>query len=81
MDIIGGIDYDKIRRALKEVTNTQMFDRVTEDNEFVASGIEVAFNSYEIDSGFKTRVDGVLVTDTISGDGILFGDGVVESYT
>ena len=71
--------YEEVLKALKEVTNTQMFNRVTEDNEFVASGIEVAYNSYEI--SFKTRVDGVLVTDTLSGDGVLFGDGVVESYT
>lgn len=35
-------------------------DRTTETNEFIASGLEVAFNSYTIDAGYRTIVKGEL---------------------
>jgi hypothetical protein len=73
---IGVVDYGKL------LNNIELVTRVTTRNEFIASGIEVAFNSYELADNLKTRVDGILITNTlIGGSGsITFGDGVIENY-
>jgi len=75
---VGG---DVTYQALHQIQdNTEMFSKVTERNEFIASGVEVAYDYYEIGSNKKTRVDGKLITNTLTGDGILFGDGIIEEY-
>ena len=58
----------------------QLVDRTTTSDEFVASGIEVAFNNYTVNVGYTTRVDGKLIAKRIEVNGRLVVNGRVEVF-
>ena len=55
-------------------------DRTTTQHEFVASGMEVAFNNYTIGAGLETRVDGKMLVKRLVVNGKLIVNGVVETW-
>lgn len=55
-------------------------DRTTTQHEFVASGLEVAFNNYTVSSGLETRVDGKMLVKKLVTEGKLIVNGVVETW-
>jgi len=58
----------------------QLVDRTTTTDEFIPSGVEVAFGTYTIGTGLTTRVDGRLVAKRIVADGRLVVNGRVEGF-
>jgi len=58
----------------------QLVDRTTTTDEFIPSGVEVAFGTYTIGTGLTTRVDGRLVAKRIVADGRLVVKGRVEGF-
>jgi len=59
----------------------QLVDRTTSTDEFVASGVEVAFGNYTVSTGNTVRVDGKLIAKRIEVNGRLVVNGRVESFT
>jgi len=53
-------------------------DRTTSSDEFIASGMEFAFNNYTVSSGNETRLDGKLILKTLTVEGCIIINGVVE---
>jgi len=53
-------------------------DRTTTTDEFIASGLEFAFNNYTVSAGNETRVDGKLILKTLTVEGSIIINGTVE---
>jgi len=56
----------------------QRKDRTTTTDEFIPSGMEFAFNNYTVSSGNETRLDGKLILKTLTVEGSIIINGVVE---
>ncbi len=75
-DVFSFID-DKLKTSQQDDI-LQRRDRTTTTDEFIASGMEFAFNNYTISAGNETRVDGKLVLKSLSVEGSIIINGTVE---
>jgi len=70
-------DNDKLKTSQQDDI-LQRRDRTTSTNEFIASGMEFAFNNYTVSAGNETRCDGKLILKTLTVEGSIIINGVVE---
>lgn len=70
-------DNDKLKTSQQDDI-LQRKDRTTTTNEFIASGMEFAFNNYTISAGNETRLDGKLILKSLTVEGSIIINGVVE---
>jgi len=70
-------DNDKLKTSQQDDI-LQRKDRTTTTDEFIASGMEFAFNNYTISAGNETRLDGKLILKSLTVEGSIIINGTLE---